>query len=350
MSIKHRLKNAAREVYARVVWHTGLHRLFNGAGEPRLLILYGHCVDQPATNGTLGADMKITGARLESILRTLGKHYDLVSVGEGAARLQAGGQRSMVALSMDDGYRDNLHDLVPLLERVGARSTVFLEGGAVHERRLPWLHALGWLQDSLGSAPLAKRLAEQLPALASKLIEAADDANRQKRILKYDADPAERASALTRLVEESGGDPRAIVDALYLGQDEARSLMAAAPIEVGGHTVNHPVLACLGESDQLAEIAGGRAALDELLGSGAGTTFAYPYGRRWDYNDASARSVEAAGYQFAVTTHAGVNRANTDPYRLFRWPIHDGTRLHMVGTEACGAFDWLRRLGVDLVE
>ena len=350
MVIKHRLKHAAREVFARVVWHSGLHRLFGSAGGPRLLILYGHCVDQPATNGKLGADMKITGARLESILRTLRKHYDLVSVGEGAARLQTAGGRSMVALSMDDGYRDNLHDLVPLLERVGARATVFIEAGAVLERRLPWLHALGWLQETLGAAPLAGLLAQALPALASSLLEAAGDANRQKRLLKYDADPIERASVLTRLVEESGGEPRAIVDSLYLSQDESRSLMAHGAIEVGGHTVNHPVLACLSEAEQLAEIAGGAKALDELLGAGAGITFAYPYGRRWDYDDSSARAAEAAGYQFAVTTHAGVNRAQTDPHRLLRWPINDGTRLHILGTEASGAFDWLRRWGIDLVE
>ena len=51
----------------------------------------------------------------------------------------------MVALTMDDGYRDNLIRLVPLLEEIARRATVFLEAGAVVERRLPWLHALGWL-------------------------------------------------------------------------------------------------------------------------------------------------------------------------------------------------------------
>lgn len=354
MSIKHRLKGLAREVYARVVWHTGLHRFFDSRGEQRLLILYGHCVDQPATNRALGADMKIKGARLESILRALGKHYDLVSVGEGAKRLQeqssGAGGRSMVALSMDDGYRDNLHDLVPLLERVGARSTVFLEGGAVHERRLPWLHALGWLQETYGPVPLGARLAERLPALGDQFRDAACNGNRQKRILKYDADPVERAAVLAEMVEEAGGSAAELVDALYLSHDEARALMAAESIEVGGHTLNHPVLACLNETEQLAEISAGREALATLLGEGAGTAFAYPYGRRWDYDDASAQAVQAAGYRFAVTTHAGVNRSSTDPFRLWRWPINDGTRMHLVGTEACGAFDWLRRRGIDLVE
>jgi peptidoglycan/xylan/chitin deacetylase (PgdA/CDA1 family) len=355
VSIKHRLKGAAREVFARIVWHTGLHRALDAVGAPRLLILYGHCVDQPATNAALRADMKITGARLESILRALGGRYDMVTVGEGGARLKDGAQkrtaRSMVALSMDDGYRDNLHDLVPLLARVDARATVFLEGGAVVERRLPWLHALDWLQAELGAKELAGRLAERLPAQAESLRAAGGSENRQKRILKYDVDPGERARVLDELTAASGGAPRSIVDSLYLSEDEARELSAADRIEIGGHTVNHPVLSCLDEAAQLAEIDGGAKALEAFFGHGAGgVTFAYPYGRRWDYDDASARSAEAAGYRFAVTTHAGVNRATTDPYRLRRWPINDGTRLHLVGTEACGAFDWLRRLGIDLVE
>lgn len=352
MSLKHRLKGTAREVFARIVWHTGLHRVFDAMGEPRLLVLYGHCVDQPATNGSLGPDMKITAARLESILRALGRRYDMVTVGEGAARLSSGTRSSMVALSMDDGYRDNLGDLVPLLERVGARATVFLEGGAVEERRLPWLHALGWLQAKLGVPQLAEKLAEALPDQAEALRAGANSDNRQKRILKYDAEPMERARVLEHLVVESGGDPRRIVDELYLSHDEARELYGSGPIEVGGHTVNHPVLSCLSEPGQLEEIRGGREALARLLGGddAGGETFAYPYGRRWDFDDASVRCVQAAGYRFAVTTHAGVNRASTEPRRLYRWPIHDGMRLHLVATEACGAFDWLRRLGVDLVE
>ena len=355
MSLKHSLKAAARETFARIVWHTGLHRVFDALGEPRLLILYGHCVDQPATNAVLDADMKIDGVRLAAILRALGKRYDLVTVGEGAGRLrgQAGSEgkgRSMVALSMDDGYHDNLHELVPLLKSVGARATVFLEGGAVGERRLPWLHALGWLQRTVGPASTAKELAETLGDQADDLRAAALDPNRQKRILKYDADPGRRDAALLDLVRAHGGDARAIVDELYMGADDAAALAQAGPVEVGGHTLNHPVLGRLSRAEQEQEISRGRDALRGTLQGEGEVSFAYPYGRRWDVNDDSPAAVRAAGYQVAVTTHAGVGRASTDPFLMPRWPIHNGTRMHLVGTEACGAFDWLRRLGIDLVE
>lgn len=361
MGLKHRMKGRLRGLYARVLWSTGLHRLVDRLSRPRLLVLYGHCVDQPATNGPLDADMKISAGRLESLLRALGRTHDLVTLGEGLARLREGrGGRSMVALTMDDGYRDNLHDLVPLLERAGARATVFLEGGAVAARRLPWLHALGWLVGRLGAEEAARRLAERLGDAPGSPRGTAD-AGALKRQLKYDADPAARDAALAALVAEEGGDPTEIVDALYLSHGEARALAAAGPVEVGGHTAHHPVLSRLDAAGQREEIGGGAALLRELFGEEApgdggaepgssGHVFAYPYGRRWDFDDGSAAAAREAGYACAVTTHAGVNHADTDPYRLRRWPIHDGTALHEVGVEAAGGFELLRRLGVDLVE
>ncbi|MEO1698759.1 MAG: polysaccharide deacetylase family protein [Planctomycetota bacterium] len=347
--IKHRLKVAAREAFARVVWHSGLHRLFDRLSGPRCLVLYGHCVADDELNGALHPDMKIEAEHLGSILAALGKRYDLVTVAEGAARIRSGRGRSCVALSMDDGYRDNLLRLVPLLERHGARATVFLEAGAVAERRLPWLHALGWLEAQHGAAHLSNRLAELVPEHRAAL-ETCTDGNRLKRILKYDADPSERDRALDELLDEACADRRAIVDALYLSEDEARALAAAGPVELGGHTVAHPVLARLDEDAQRAEIAGGRNALAGVVGDVAGATFAYPYGRPWDWDAASKRAVESAGYASAVTTIAGVNTVSTDPYALRRWPIHAGSRLHVLGTEASGAFEWLRRLGVELVQ
>lgn len=347
--LKHRLKGLAREVFARAVWHTGLHRLVDRWSRPRLLILYGHCVADDALNGALHADMKIGADELRRILTALGRRYDLVTVGEGVRRLReetAG--RSMVALSMDDGYRDNLLRLVPLLEETGARATVFLESGAVVDRTLPWLHALGWLVGRLGPEATARRLAPLVPS--ADALTHVECENRLKRALKYDAEPAERGAALAAQLEEEGADPRAIVDALYLSRDEARALAAADRVEIGGHTVTHPVLARLDAAAASAEIAGGRAALAGLLGEGTGATFAYPYGRPWDHDAASAAAAREAGFTAAVTTTAGVNTADTDPFQLRRWPIQSGTPLHLLGAEASGAFELLRRLGVELVQ
>lgn len=113
--LKHRLKRAAREAYARTLFYTGLHALLNRMMPARLTILAGHCVSGPS-NSALPKDMKIRAEDLERILSFLERHFELVTVGAGVRALGTGPRRSMVALSMDDGYKDNHTLLLPLLE------------------------------------------------------------------------------------------------------------------------------------------------------------------------------------------------------------------------------------------
>lgn len=343
-SIKHRVKTALVEAWARLAWHTPLGRFVDASSERRLLILYGHCVDDPELNGELHPDMKIGASELSGFLRVLGERFDLVTISEGMKRLQSGVPgRSMVALSMDDGYRDNWLRLVPLLDSLGAKATVFLEAGAVAERQLPWLHALGWLDGKLGPKALGARLADSLPDVRDALL-ACDDSGRLKRILKYDAGPHARDRALAALVEEEGGDPREIVDRLYLSVNEARRLSASDCIEIGGHTVHHPVLSRLNGTEQLTEIAGGAVGLCRILPEAeTGLVLAYPYGRSWDFNRDSMEAAKRAGYSYAVTTHDGVNLRGAEPFALKRVPIHGGSKMHLLWAEATGCLELFRR-------
>lgn len=351
--MKHALKRALRGTYARVLWHTGLARLFDRCTAPRLTILYGHCVADDV-NGELAPEMKVSERRLEQLLRTLGRRFDLVTIGEGMARLADGtARRSMVALSMDDGYRDNLTRLVPLLERTGARATIFLEAGPVVERRLGWLHTFEWLAKRLEHSVLRERLATLAEFDSNGLVHvrAASDTNTLKRALKYELRPDIRDGALAALARQERCDEASIVERLYLDATGARALAASGRVELGGHTVDHPVLATLPPEAQRREISGGRERLGRVLGAAAPlATFAYPYGREWDFDAASCEAVRAAGFRWAVTTHAGTNTSSSDPLRLRRWPIEEHTPLHVLGVEASGGFEALRRLGIDLIE
>src|SRR5262245_1104973 len=147
--LKHRLKRWLRVAYARVLFHTGLHALVDRLMPRRLLILAGHCVRAPS-NACLPKDMKIAGAKLERILRWLRARYEVTTVGDALARLREPGRRSLVALSMDDGYRDNRTHLLPLLAQVGVSATVYLETAALDERRLNWSHRFFRVLDALG--------------------------------------------------------------------------------------------------------------------------------------------------------------------------------------------------------
>lgn len=349
---KHRLKLFAREAYARLVFHTGLHVLIDRLSPRRLTILAGHCVTAPS-NARLPKDMRIAGEKLERLLRVLARRYEVTTIGAAWRALAQPGSRSLVALTMDDGYRDNLTHLAPLLERVGVRATVYLESAPLDTRTLNWTHKFFFALDALGTERFVARyraLAERTPGAWPKegLATGAATSYALKRALKYGVEPAARTRVVDELFREAGGDERALCDELYLDWDGVREL-ARRGVELGGHTVSHDILSRLGAEGVRAEIAGGRAALERGLGAPI-ESFAYPFGRRWDYDANSKAAAREAGFASATNTHAGTNSRASDAYELKRLMIDEDARIHVLATEACGGFDLLRRFGVDLSE
>jgi peptidoglycan/xylan/chitin deacetylase (PgdA/CDA1 family) len=352
---KHELKRLLREGWARLLFHTGLHRVVDRLMPRRLTILFGHCVDAPALNGFLPPDMKIGREKLSSALRWFARRYELTTVGAGfaAVRGEARG-KSLVALSMDDGYRDNRTELLPLLAEVGAPATVYLESRPLDERRVNWTHKYFWILQREEPAGFAARYAAlaQDPTGVAAVEKAAGERKAvyaQKLALKYEVDPAERDRAIDRVFAELGGDDRALCDELYLTWDDARALLDAG-IELGGHTVTHAIFSRLDGEAARREAGECARSLERGLPGWKPTTFAYPFGRKWDYDAGSMAAVSESGWPVAVNTHAGTNGPRSDPLQLRRIPIDDTSRLHVLVAEACGGFDLLRRIGLDLSE
>lgn len=350
---KHRAKGFAREAYARLLFHSGLHRLVNRAMPARLTILAGHCVSG-SSNAALPKDMKIRAEDLERILSFLKRHFELVTVGAGVRRLDCGPRRSMVALSMDDGYKDNHTLLLPLLERVGCSATVYLESAPLDERSVNWTHKFFHALDQLGPELFVERYcalsgdAQANARLAEHRNGSARAAYHLKRVLKYEVEPKERTRVVDQLFKECGGIERALCDTLYMNWEEARALDAAG-VELGAHTVHHEILSRLDAAGCEREIAGSKAALERGLGHPV-ESFAYPFGRHWDYHEPAKACAAAAGFASATNTHAGINLPATGRMELCRIMIDEDARLHLIVAEACGGFELLRRAGLDLSE
>jgi peptidoglycan/xylan/chitin deacetylase (PgdA/CDA1 family) len=358
MSLKHRLKNSLREGYARLLFHTGLHRLVNRLAPRRLTILFGHCIADPGINGFLPVDMKMEESTLRRVLAWFKQHnYQLTNVQTGVAELsRSPSGPSLVALTMDDGYKDNRTRLLPILKDYDASATVFLESRPLDARLINWSHKFHWVIQDGDVAGFARRyLAYSNDEPTKTKLRAALEAGGQKLayriklIFKYDADPADREQVTDRIFREAGGDERALCDQLYLDWKQAEEL-AAAGVELGGHTVNHVILSRLSPAEQAAEIGGCRRSLEQRLGTRVGRTFAYPFGRSWDFDQHSRRATTECGFELAVDTHSGTNEAGADRLALKRLPVDDKTPLHLLVAEACGGFALLRRVGLNLSE
>ncbi|HKC88442.1 MAG TPA: polysaccharide deacetylase family protein, partial [Blastocatellia bacterium] len=90
--------------------------------------------------------------------------------------------------------------------------------------------------------------------------------------------------------------------------------MADAGVEIGSHTLTHPILTGLGGARLREEVAQSRDRIQSAIGRKVGT-FCYPNG---DYDLRTQLEVARAGYQLAVTTDVGLNNMRNDPLALRR--------------------------------
>ena len=354
--IKHRLKGWFRTVFGRFVWHTGLWRLFDAYTSRRLLILAGHCVG-PAPG--LPQDLTISEGRLLEILKALGGNFDWCTIGEGVNNLRGDADgRSMVALSFDDGYKDNFEVLLPILDQTCAKATVFLEGAPISQSKVSWSHKYFWLIHVAKVAP--EQIVEELVGVAGSakgfhLLSGAaagpkDGREYQiKRVLKYQCDADERNAAMQRIFLGHGGVETELREALYLSPQQILELKRSG-VELGGHTEGHEVLATLSPEQAYHQVQTGRNSMLALLGPELSLTFAYPFGRRWDFDESTKHAVIAAGYSVAVSTHPGVYHGTEDVMALGRTMLTEDLPIYQIMMEACGAYQWLRRFGIELAE
>jgi peptidoglycan/xylan/chitin deacetylase (PgdA/CDA1 family) len=113
---------------------------------------------------------------------------------------------------------------------------------------------------------------------------------------------------------------------LMMSTHQLRALHAAG-MEIGGHTVNHPILATLSDADARREIQQCRQTLQGLIGASV-DTFAYPNGRPTaDYERRHVDMVAEAGFTGAVTTAVGVAGAESNHFELPRYTPWNRTEL-----------------------
>lgn len=253
-------------------------------------------------------------ALLAEQFRTLAGAFNVLPLHEAASLLQQGRLPPGAAcITFDDGYRDN-HDLaLPLLREFGLPATVFVATGFLNGGRMfndsvvETVRRLDTGEIDLSRVGLGKRLVSDIASrrtLISDLTKA----------VKY-LEPAERDDFCETLCHRAGS--RLPTDLMM--DDRQVKAMSDAGIDIGGHTVNHPILARVDAEVAQREIDTNRDQITALTGKQP-LCFAYPNGKpNLDYSSAHARMVSKAGYQAAVSTAVGVASDDADPFQLPRF-------------------------------
>jgi hypothetical protein len=155
--------------------------------------------------------------------------------------------------------------------------------------------------------------------------------------------PADRAGDYVSWIAEATGAGRCPVDVaseMWMTWDMVRDLRDAG-MAVGGHTVNHPVLAGMTRAAQEREIADCAARLYAELGEPM-RWFAYPVGAADAFNQDTRHALAAAGVELAFTYYGGHRRYDDwDPYDVRRISVE----THITGEHFRALASWPALLG-----
>jgi peptidoglycan/xylan/chitin deacetylase (PgdA/CDA1 family) len=266
-------------------------------GRPRsataAILLYHRIVAAPSDPWR----MAVEPGHFAQHLELLSSHFHVLSLADLVASI---GEKAIapgaLAITFDDGYRDNLLTAKPLLERHGAPATVFVTTGYMNLGRDFWWDKL-----------------ERLPR-----DEDWDDINvghrlRHRELLALDHE--KRLALLDAMAADAGLAPDD--DVRTMSAAEVRRLADGGLISIGAHTVTHPVLTRLSPREQLDEMQSSREHLEGLLDRTV-DSFSYPYG---DHNRATIACARTAGFACACTSARTALTAASDPFQLPRFHV-----------------------------
>jgi peptidoglycan/xylan/chitin deacetylase (PgdA/CDA1 family) len=246
----------------------------------------------------------------------LAENYRVHTLSDLAQRLQVGDiPENSLAITFDDGYRDNYLYAFPVLDRLNLPATIFLATDAIDSGRMLWhdrvFTALRETRsivledfDGKGSTWRLNTPAEKRRALAQVL-----------QVL-WSLEDRDRSVWVERFIERLDSKQPERCDGLMLSWDEIKA-MSERGIHFGAHTVTHPILSKLSSTQVKQEIRVSKETIETNLKTPI-QHFAYPVGRREDFTDAVKKELRDAGFQSAVTTIIGSNDSKQDLFELRR--------------------------------
>lgn len=225
-----------------------------------------------------------------------------------------------VAITFDDGYRNNVTSALPVLENYGFPATVYVATGLIGSDKALWPNrVVAAIENtrkssiefhgnvmSLGSRKDRVRASRDLQRLIKRVFAANTNAGAEEveNICGTAVNPGFRHD-----------HHFSMLDAQTMRETAQKGLM-----DFGAHTITHPILSGLSDDAVKTEISGSISQVEEASGQ-ACRHFAYPNGSRADFDERAVNLLRAHGLVSAVTTREGCASAQDDPLLLPRWGV-----------------------------
>ena len=242
-----------------------LRRHFSGLG---IIVTLHEVHQEPESELMTGCAVDLL-EKLVRWLRYMG--WNIVSIDD-ALRLNAkSADKPFAVLTFDDGYRDTLDRALPVLDRLGAPFTVYVQTHAITRDLYAWWPGLRHLFQSHDVVFVsAMERTFQCSVRATKIAGL-------KACCNWVDQDFTRAEELRETFATYGITIEALVDRYFLDKNSVRSMARHPLVTIGAHSTSHVALTTIDDDAVRHEMADSRVFLEQLLEEEI-VHFAYPYG------------------------------------------------------------------------
>jgi peptidoglycan/xylan/chitin deacetylase (PgdA/CDA1 family) len=293
-----------------------------GGKNARLSILIYHRV---LMEPDLLLDIKDDFKNFDTQINYLNHHFNVLPLYEAVQRLRSGTLPARAAcITFDDGYADNAEIALPILQKYGVSATFFIatgfiNGGIMWNDRLIELirRAKGDTLDleRIGKGKHAIKTVSQRHNLLFNLI-------KEFKHLPFEIRQLE-LEKLQQII------PEVLPDDFMMTSEQIRKLHHAG-MEIGAHTVEHPILTRIENDKAYAEMVNSKETLENIIGNSV-RLFAYPNGEPGqDYLPEHIAMAKEIGFEAAVSTAWGTANSHSDLFQLPRFTPWDISRSRFI--------------------
>lgn len=293
-----------RLLLAKTIRNTGLLlALERYRSKPGILVINLHRIGDRLESRFDRGLFSATADQFDRQIKYYKRHLHVVSGDElqslvlGKTRLD----RMCVALTFDDGYRDNYSAAFQVLQANQVGATFFLVPEYVGSRCIPWWDEIAYLVRNTNEKQLTLDLAEPLtlslgpdrePAILSVL-------RRYKRV------DSKRSEELLDELRQKAHCSLPEAGRRFLSWSEAGEMKKAGML-IGSHTQTHRILAQIDPEQQKWELEQSKKVIEAGIGEPI-STFAYPVGTKGTFDAMTENLVQQAGYSMGFSFYGGIN-------------------------------------------
>lgn len=300
------------------------------------LVLMYHRIAEPASDPW---DMAVSPAHFADHLDVIRRYGQCLPLAEFAERMGSQDRpRRMIAITFDDGYRDNLLNAAPALEARDMPATVFVVSGTVSSGQDFWWDALARVFLTAPTLPESLDLvsggvqhhwtldngaacsAEELRSFAGWSVKSGPSFHPRQSVflgvwqVLSALSLADAEILCEQVLAWAGADrPGPHMDH-SMSVAEVERLGQNGLIDVGGHTRTHCQLDRTDVVQATAEIVSCRLRLREMTGRDV-RSFSYPFGR---FAPSTPDIVRLAGFSLACTNRWRIAFPGTNRFRIPR--------------------------------